>query len=304
MPDRSYAVFYGSDFLVDPLGSVIININTTVNPQFEWVFVNQIKGKGLPNFQDRLQSFVRGYRDTVSWKIKFLENIKRHNNASQRIGSAVCLSAPSSPSCGGAGPYLINNKRYYIDFIVLYFANTTILPLGADENDYIIVNPIFSVDRGRCDEYYGMFIAVPKIDNTLTSYPVAKTVSFFGSDPQANRKGIFSSEPAYTNDLKFNTNITYRLTSLASNDASNYMDNVTLTTENIVQATANTIQYGQTSIIATASNGPSVILYPQPQGFPNAYNPRSYLPFIVFRYVREDAPTKQVLLNFSFSANV
>jgi hypothetical protein len=304
MPDRSYAVFYGLDSLVDPLGSVIINVNTTVNPQFEWIFVNQIKGGGLPNFQDRLQSFVKGYRDTVSWKIKFLENIKRHNEASSRIGSAACLIAPSSPSCGGVGPYLINNKRYYIDFIVLYFANTTILPSGADVNDYIIANPIFSVEGGRCDEYYGMFIAVPKIDNTLTSYPIAKAFSFFDGDPQANKKGLFSSEPSYTNDLKFNTNIAYRLTSLASDDASNYMDNIVLTTENIIQATANTIQYGQTSIIATASNGPSVILYPQPQGFPNTYDPRSYLPFIIFRYVREDAPTRQVLLRFSFSANV
>jgi hypothetical protein len=304
MPDRSYAVFYGSDSLVDPLGSIILNVNTTTNPQFEWIFVNQIKGKGNPNFNDRLQVSVRGYRDTVSWKIKFLENIKRHNNPAKRIGSAACLSAPSSPSCNGAGPFLINNKRYYIDFIVLYFANTTIAPISDDPNNYIISNPIFSVDTGRCDEYYGIFIAVPKIDNTLSSYPVAKPVTHFSGDPDANKKGLFSHEPEYTNDLLFNTNISYRITSLSSNDANSYMDNVILTTENIIQAVQNTISYGQTSIIATSHNSPSLILYPQPQTFPDSYNPKSFLPFIVFRYVREDAPTRQVLLNFSFSANV
>jgi hypothetical protein len=304
MPDRSYAVFYGSEHLVDPLGSIIVNVNTTTNPQFEWVFVNQIKGKGLPDFQNRLQSVVNGYRDTVSWKIKFLENIKRHNDNSKRIGSPACLVDPSSLSCGGVGPFLVNNKRYYVDFIVLYFANTTILPSGGDINDYIIANPIFSVDTSRCDEYYGMFIAVPRIDTTLDYYPVAKTTNYFGSDDNASKKGLFSSDPIYTNDLFFNTNITYRLTTLASNDFDIHMDNVILTPQNIVQAVKNTVQYGQASITSVSSTGQSLILYPQPPTFPNSYDYRSYLPFIIFRYVREDAPTRQISLNFSFSANV
>jgi hypothetical protein len=306
MPDRSYAVFYGSDSLIDPLGSVIINVNTTTNPQFEWVFVNEIKGKGNPNFRNGLQNFVAGYRDTVSWKIKFLENIRRHNNPSRTIGSIACLNSPSSPSCGGMGPFLINNKRYYIDFIVLYFANTTVLPSGGNVNDYIIANPIFSVDRNRCDEYYGMFIAVPKIDTSLSSYPVAKTVSSFGLDPDANKKGLFLYEPDYTNDLVFNTNITYRLTSLFDEDPDSYMDDIQLTPENIVLATKNTIEHGQTSIVSVSSNpsNASIVLYPQPTTFPTTFNQRSYLPFVLFRYVSEDAPTRQVFLSFSFSANV
>jgi len=304
MPDRSYAVFYGLEYLVDPLGSIIINVNTTTNPQFEWVYLNQIKGRGLPDFQNRLQSIVNGYKDTVSWKIKFLENIKRHNDSSKRIGSPACLVDPSSLSCGGVGPFLINNKRYYVDFIVLYFVNTTILPSGENVNDYIIANPIFSVDTNRCDEYYGMFIAVPRIDTTLDSYPVAKAISYFSSDSNANKKGMFLSDPVYTNDLFFNENITYRLTALASNDNNNYMDNVVLSPQNVVRAVKNVVNYGQTSITSVSSTGSSLILYPQPPSFPSSYDYRSYLPFIVFRYVREDAPTRQVLLNFSFSANV
>ena len=296
MADRIFRAYYPNGYLIDPLGSIIINTASTLNPNYQWVVPNQIYSIGLPD-PTKPVLLDLGLKDTVSYKIKFLEVIKRHNNNARFIGSSACLTAPDSVACGGYGPYVINSKRYYIDFFVLYFVNISVVPPDENPADYIISGPTLSVDTSRCTPDYGIFIAAPKIRTSLSSYLTATSSPSSGYDHM-----FYQQPPEYTNDLGFfNLNISYRLTTVDANN--NLIENI-LTPGNIVQATQNTIVNGQTSITCVDENGAPIPLYPQNVSNFTSFAPKSYYPFIIFRYVSEDAPTRQIFLNFTFAANV
>lgn len=301
MAERTFDLYYPQDTLIDPMGSVIINVNTTADPQFEWVFVNTINAKGAPDRGRKVDIRLIGYRDTTSYKIKYIEQIKRHNSTSQTIGSTSCLHAPDSSVCGGFGPYSINGKRYYIDFIVLYFVNTSVVPQGGSEADYILSGPILSVDTSRCTPDYGIFIAVPMPKTNLgINDPYADAT-------QANSNySIFTQLPDYTNDLgKFNLLMKYRATTLQTSSPSSYYNSIVLTPSQIVQLTEKTISNGQTSIVAVSEYTPPATPTPltlRPQlSSSGPFRPKSYLPILLFRYISEDAPTRRVTLSFSFA---
>lgn len=296
MADRTFKVYFPNVQLIDPLGSIIINTNTSINPNYQWVVVNKINSVGIPD-PTKPVLFDLGLKDTVSYKIKFLDSIKRYRNTVKFIGSSACLTAPDNVACGGYGPYLINSKKYYIDFFVLYFVNTSVPPTRGDTPNYIISGPTLSVDTSRCTPDYGIFIAAPKSDTTLSTYLTAT------SSASVNPGAMFYPQlPEYTNDLGyFNLNISYRFTTV---DSSLNFTESTLTPGNIVQAVFNTITFGQTSITCVNKNNSPIPLYPQSTTNPSSFAPQSYYPFVIFRYVSEDASTRQVFLNFTFAANV
>ncbi len=303
MAEKTFKLHYPQNELVDPMGSIIINVNTTVSPQFEWAYINRLKGVGPIDPLSEVNINIVGFKDTTSYKIRYLEQIFRHNSTSLTVGSNACLTAPDSQACRGYGPYTIFGKRYFIDFIVLYFVNRTIMPQGGNEADYILGSPIFSVDASRCTPDYGIFIATPKVKlSTLSdnNQPYASATAGIAD------YNLFSSAmPSYTNDLGFfNANIRYRLTPLTAQSGSSYMDNVILTPSNIVAATQNAINYGQTSIVSVKEDNSPFVLVPQMAGNITTFRPKSYYPFILFRYIREDAPTKRVFLSFSFAPNL
>ncbi|MEM3368607.1 MAG: hypothetical protein QXP88_00730 [Thermoproteota archaeon] len=296
MADRTFKVYFPNVQLIDPLGSIIINTNTTINPNYQWVVVNKINSVGIPD-PTKPVLFDLGLKDTVSYKIKFLDSIKRYQDSVKFIGSSACLTAPDNVACGGYGPYIINSKKYYIDFFVLYFVNTSVVPQNENPADYIISGPTLSVDTSRCSAEYGIFIAAPKSNTALPTYLTAT------SSASINDGAMFYPQlPEYTNDLGFfNPNISYRFTTVDS--SSNFTEN-TLTPGNIVQTVLNTITYGQTSITCVNNANSPIALYPQSTTNPSSFAPQSYYPFLIFRYVSEDATTKQIFLNFTFAANV
>lgn len=296
MADRTFNVYFPNTALIDPLGSIIINTNTSINPNYQWVVVNSVNSVGIPDPTKQVLLDL-GLKDTVSYKIKFLDSIKRYQSTSSFIGSSACLTDPDSSDCGGYGPYLINSKKYYIDFFVLYFVNTSVPPTPGDIPNYIISGPTLSVDNSRCSPDYGIFIAAPKANTSLSNYLTAT------SSLTSNDGNMFTPQlPEYTNDLGFfNTNISYRFT--AVNASLNFTESV-LTPGNIVQAAYNTITHGQTSITCVNNSNSPIPLYPQATSNPITFDPQSYYPFVIFRYVSEDAVTKQVFLSFTFAANV
>lgn len=297
MADRVFKAYYPTGYLIDPLGSIIINTNSTLNPNYQWIVANQVYSVGLPD-PTKPVVFDLGLKDTVSYKIKFLETIKRYNNNARFIGSSACLTAPDNVACGGYGPYIINSKRYYIDFFVLYFVNTSVVPQNENPTDYIISGPTLSVDTSRCSPDYGIFIAAPKADTSLSKYLTATSSANINNDGAM----FYPQLPEYTNDLGFfNPNIFYRFTSVDSN--SSFIEN-NLTPGNIVQAVFNTITFGQTSITCVNKNNSPIPLYPQNTNNFTSFSSKSYYPFIIFRYVSEDASTRRVFLNFTFAANV
>jgi hypothetical protein len=296
MADKIFKAYYPNGYLVDPLGSIIINTGSTLNPNYQWVVNNQIYSVGLPDPAKPVLLDL-GLKDTVSYKIKFLEVIKRHNNNAKFVGSSACLTAPDSVACGGYGPYTINSKRYYIDFFVLYFVNISVVPTGDNPADYIISGPTLSVDTSRCTPDYGIFIAAPKINTSSSSYLTATSAA---SNGYTNM--FYQQLPEYTNDLGFfNLTISYKFTTVDTSN--NFVQNI-LTPGNIVQAVQDTISNGQTSITCVDEYDAPVPLHPQTVSTFTSFAPKSYYPFLIFRYVSEDATTQQVFLNFTFAANV
>ena len=298
MAERTFKLHYPQNTLIDPMGSIIINVNTTANPQFEWAYINSLNGVGPVDPSKEVNISLLGFKDTTSYKIRYLENITRHNNTLLTVGSAACLTSPDAVSCQGYGPYIVFGKRYYIDFIVLYFVNRSVVPQGGNEADYYLSSPIFSVDTSRCTPDYGIFIASPKPKTpTNNSDPYIEATAGTG-----DRK-MFATLPSYTNELGFfNQNIKYRITALKSANSNDYMDDVILTPGNIVQALQNTINYGQTSIVSVKDDNTPIVLRPQASNT-SSFNPQSFLPFILFRYISVDAPTRRVFLSFSFAPN-
>ena len=301
MSTITHNVYLPNTQIIDPLGSIIVNTNTTLSPLFSWVYPNQVKAVGTPDFSSPISSSFQEFKNVSSWKIKYLENIPKYNSSGY-IGSSACLTSPSSPSCEG-GPYKVFGKKYYIDFFVVYIVNTSVVPPGDNASNYYISGPIVAVDPNycsssytRCHEDYGIFLAVPRVLASSTTYPTATDQSVSGNDV-----GMLSSDIEYTNQLKFNTNISYRLTVL--NSSGNFMDNITLTTNNILTALENAILYGQTSVSAVKSDGSGVLLYPQPSTFPSSYDTRSYYPVVIFRYISENSLTTRVNLTFSISVS-
>lgn len=304
MPDKIFKLYYPSNTVVDPMGSVIINVNTTVQPQFEWAYVNTIRAVGPVDPNSEVNLNLVGFKDTTSYKIKYLEDIPRHNNPNRTIGSAACLNSPDALSCFGYGPYVVLGRRYYIDFIVLYFVNKTTVPSWGSEEDYYLSSPIFSVDSLRCTPDYGIFIAAPKIKTSTLSDNLSP---YLEATQGSGDSKMFTNLPSYSNEIGFfNLNIRYRLTALSSDSCDSYMDNVVLTPGNIVNALQNILNYGQTSIVSVMENNTPIILKPQPSSSPpnGGFEPKSYYPFILFRYISENAPTRRVSLSFSFAPNV
>ncbi len=303
MAEKVFKLHYPQNDLVDPMGSIIINVNTTVSPQFEWAYVNYLKGVGPVDASAEVNIRLVGFKDTTSYKIRYLEQITRHNSTSVTVGSSSCLTAPDSSACRGYGPYIIFGKRYFIDFVVLYFVNRTVMPPGGNEADYFIGSPIFSVDNSRCTPDYGIFIAAPKIRlSTLADPGIPYASATHGT---ASYNLFYPSTPTYTNELGlFNQNIRYRITALTTTSNSSYMDNVILTPSNIIDAVQNVIRNGQTSIVSVKEDNSPFILLPQTAGSATNFRPKSYYPFILFRYISEDAPTRRVFLSFSFAPNV
>ncbi|MEM0333485.1 MAG: hypothetical protein QXX30_03410 [Candidatus Aenigmatarchaeota archaeon] len=299
MPQISYGLFQPDTELIDPMGSIVINVNTNSSPNFQWVVQKKYKAYGDINPFDEIIGQIPGYHDTVSYKVNFLEHIHENNTP---IGISACLTNPDSPSCEGKGPYIILGKRYYIDFRVFYIMNKTVFSSG-DPLDYSIFSPVLSLDYSRCSEHYGFFIAAPKpIPNPDNTVPhlVAKHA------PNLQNHSMFSQTPSSTNHLgTLNTNIKYRLTVLNDgNDINSFWDDVYLTPGNIVLAVQKAITQGQISIISAMSDNTPIVLYPQSQTYPNSVNPKSYYPFILFRYISASAPTQRVDFSISFNVNV
>jgi len=301
MPDKQFKLYYPRNTVIDPMGSIIINTSSQLNPNYEWAYVNYLNAVGEPDPSRPVEVQLIGFKDTTSYKIKYLEFIKRYNSASSYIGSAACLTSPDNISCNGLGPYIINGKRYYIDFVVLYFVNTSVInPSVDDENAFILSNPIFSVDTSRCTPDYGIFIAAPKIKQSVIN-DINSPPYLLATAGSQNNNMFFNNTPLYSNEIGFfNVAITYRLTVLQSNNTNSFMDNIQLTASNIVLAVQNLINYGQTSITSVSENNGAINLKPQYIGNPGFRN-QSYYPFILFRYISEDAPTKRVILNFTFA---
>jgi hypothetical protein len=112
---------------------------------------------------------------------------------------------------------------------------------------------------------------------------------------------FLTNNPTYSNQLGFfNQIIKYRFSVLQSNNTNDFMDNIDPTTGNFVLAVQNLINYGQTSITSVSENNGPVNLKPQYNNVPPFRN-QTYYPFLLFRYISEDAPTKRVLLNFTFA---
>lgn len=294
MATRTFKVYYPNQTVVDPLGSIIVNTNTTISPNYQWVVVNNVYSTGTPD-TTRMLGDDLGLKDTVSYKIKFLEVIPRHNNLLSNIGNSACLTNPGSVACMGRGPYIIFNQRYYIDFFVLYFVNTSVIPTGENPADYIITSPIFSVDTSRNAPDYGIFIATPKINPTLSPYLTAEIGT-------TEDKMFIGSLPEYSNDIGlFNTSITYLCTPV--NSSLNPIE-TTLSVGNIINLVENNINNGQTSIVSIDKNNNPIVLQAQTSASPPTFAPQSYYPFILFRYVSENATTRKLSLNFSFAANI
>lgn len=271
---RTYGLFYPQEFLTDPLGSIVININANESPQFIWVREKKYKSYGPPDLFSKVDNENFVYYDIISQKVQFLEHIFSPQGIFQ-IGSVACISQPDSPSCDGKGPFYILGRRYYIDFRVLYFVNTT---KGSSSNplEESIFNPILSIEKFRCNEDYGFFIAVPKpfLDNDLNQPLLTASLSVQNSQ----QKSIFSKLPTYINHIgALNRNIKYRLSVLVDgNNENSLWDDVILTPGNVLEAVKKVIANGQTSVFSTMEDNSPVVLYPQPANYPNS-NSSSFL---------------------------
>lgn len=298
-----YGLFQPMNEVIDPLGSIIINTNTNQQPILSWVLEKYYKTFGPPDIQGgEIINSIPNYHDTVSYKINFLENIFDPQDDSFSIGSSDCLIDPTSVNCAGKGPFRILNKRYYIDFRIFYIVNKTIHHSG-DPLDNSIFSPILSLDFSRCTEDYGFFIAAPKPkenENSSVPHVIADSSNDY---PLEHR--MFVETPRFTNHLGvLNSEIKYRLTVLNDGtDSNSYWDNVALTPNNIVLAVQKAITQGQTSIVSATDANNAIVLYPQTANFPHNVNPKSYYPFILFRYVSANAATRRIIFSFSFAPN-
>lgn len=274
-----YAIHTGTQDVIDPMGSAIINVNATGTPNYQWVNVNRIKAYGTPA-QTRLQTYLP-FTNTVSYRIKDLHNIPAYNTPTSFVGDAVCFNSGPA-ACSGRGPFYINSQKYYIDFIFLYFVNTGTEPL---------YSPVFSVDTSKCDDDYGIFIGAPMV-------PSGATATNLGQYPLLNR-----SSYEYSNDLGvLNSTIWYKLTTV-DDDGNNQM--VQLTVPNVVSMVEATARGGagsptggQTSVVASGPSGEPVVLQPY------LTSDQYYYPFILVRYIAENAPTRNINMNFSFAPYV
>lgn len=272
--------------VIDPLGSVIINTNTTTAPNYTWLTTHTIKAigpVGAALVDERLP-----YRNTVSYKIKFLDTIPQYNNNAQFIGDSLCLTSPNT--CSGRGPFYIGPQKYYIDYFFLYFVNTS----GS-----LLYSPLFSVDDDKCDEEYGIFVGAPKV-------PAGTNVTLNSTNPALSL--LAKNTVAYTNDLSGivgpASSVIYKFTTataVTSGSTTTYTPTEAALSSYsaVVNLVQQTINNGQVSIVSEDNNGLPIQLNPNGPGAAN-----SYYPFIVFRYVSENASTRQINVNFTFSATV
>lgn len=277
---KAFALYYTNTDAIDPLGSVIINTNTTGSPNYSWLSVNTVKLTGAPGIQS---SNILPYKDTSSYKIKFLDSIIKYNDVSSTVGDSVCISSVNS--CNGTGPFFLNGQRYYIDYLFMYFVNT-----GTE----VLYAPTLAVDTSRCSSDYGIFIGAPRV-------PAGTTVQLTGTP---NNSLLNKNTVSYTNDLSGiigpNSSIVYNFSLVDTSNiqiASALPDYLTMVNlvNGLVSISTTTNGGGQTSVIGKDQFNAPITL--NPNG-PVAAN--SFYPFIIFRYVAENASDRPI--NVSFSA--
>jgi len=276
-----FSIFLGTEQATDPLGSVIININSTGTPNYQWVNSNEINSYGPPDITKQLNTVIP-FKDTVAQKIKFIHQIPEKTNQLITVGDLACYTG-NVLSCSKKGPYNIRNQKYYIDFMFMYFVNT------GTENIY---SPVFSVDNSRCDSNYGIILGVPKVPP--------------GTKAEANAMETFPllvSNPEYTNDLStVNDDIIYKFTALNDAGTANREGNLQIDSiVNMVDVLINDLNNdrGQQPVIAVNNTNNPFTLTPGGANFTTV--PTSFYPFILLRYVSENAPSKRVNINFSFA---
>ena len=267
----NYALYLGNQSLIDPMGSVIINTSATGNPVYQWVNTSTLNGFGVPT---GLLGQYLPHKDTISYRIKNLEFIPEASNPAAYIGDATCLTSPST--CTKRGPFLIQGRKYYIDFMYIYFVNT-----GTD----VLYSPVFSLDSSKCDENYGYFIGVPKTSPGATATSTGGPI-----------EDLLASDPAYTNDLgSLGLTDVYKFTTL-DNTSSNI--SVNLDIANIISLVDNTITYGQAPIVAEDGTGTAITLNTD-----TGVNDH-YMPAILMRYISENAITKPIDITLRYGPNL
>lgn len=268
----NYSVYLGQNSMIDALGSVTINVNSVGSPSYQWVNVSNVFGYGAPGSAMGLSI---PHRDTVSYKIKNLEFLSEANDPGQFVGDTVCLTDPNN--CTGRGPFLINGSKYFIDYMFLYIVNT---------GDEPVYSPVFSIigdlpvvnGAEFCNPEYGYFIGVPQV-------PVNTNVTT--ADPSS----ILAENPLYTNDLgAFGATVSYRFTSV---NASQDFITSTITPSNIITAATSAIEYGQLAIVTLDDQNTAPELLPG-----------EHYPFVLFRYVSENATTRPIDISFRYGINV
>lgn len=253
-----YEIYLGDQTVVDGMGSVIVNLNSTGSPAYTWITQESLAAYGPPT---TLLSAGLPFKDTVSYKIKYMDSIYEHDSLTNLWGDAACLTNPAT--CNGRGPFYVLGKPYYVDYLFMYIVNT------GDEDVYC---PVYSVDSSKCDADFGYFIGSPSVP--------ANTV--------VGTSTFFTSAPKYTNDLSvLSDSYLFKFTTL---DSSFFNIETTLTVPNILNLVSNTISNGQEPVIGEdVSSSVGVTL-----------TPGDYHPFVLFRYISSVAPTKPINIDFRF----
>lgn len=254
-----YEIYLGNQDAIDGMSSVIVNLNATGSPAYQWVTNELIKMYGAP---DAPMGAIIPHGDTVSYKVKNMSEMQEHDatGTTPTWGDDACIASPAS--CNGRGPFNVLGRRYFVDYLYLYFYNT---------GDTTIYSPVFSLDDSKCDENYGYFIGTPRVNTNTNASP--------GS--------LITAAPTYTNDLSaIDTSVLYEFTTL--NGASENIE-TTLTIPNILTLVDSTIANGQNPTVAEDSAGNAITI-----------QPNEYHPFVLFRYISENAPTRPINISFRF----
>lgn len=323
-----FGIFEPETKIKDPMGSVIVNTNATGAPNFEWLYLSEFGGYGNPKTE---VGNILPYSDSVSYKIKLLNQIPKYENINLTTTTTTTSSTTTTTSLAVSpnsnnlfylasdecystnaitytnsclnGPFRIGSKLYYIDFRVLYLVN-----LG----DQPLYSPLFSVDTRKCTSEYGVFIAAPKVNQNFV----------VDANKVNNRKSMFDFLPKYSNQVDlFNPAMEYKFTVLRSGSV---QPNEEITEFGAItkQKLSNLIQQvgglndipssslGQTSIIAdNASNEPLILTADKDTSIQlgtsgSTLNPGGFYPFILFRYISATAKTAPVEIAFTVAPSI
>lgn len=331
-----FGIYEPTTQIIDPMGSVIVNTNATGAPNFEWIYVSQFGGYGLPSKE---LSNILPYSDSVSYKVKLLDRIPKLGGTLPLITTTTTTTTSSTTSTTTTGttttststttsaPVLVeepedllslassacysNNSNVYQNCLSgpyrigskLYYVDFRVLYL-VNLGDQPIYSPIFSVDTRKCNEDYGIFIGVPKVLPNFIA----------DSNSTNNRVPMFLKNPQYSNQLNFfNESIEYKFTVIKNNAQIGSGSEITetlpitkFTIPNLVSQVAGIAEEsvsssGQTSIVAETVNSTPIYLDGSTS---ELISSKSFYPFVLFRYISATAQTAPVEIAFTVAPNI